>query len=150
MVATEAGGSHPTGILSNLIFSTLFSSTHAGHTQMEQGCIPVGCVLPACCLYLPACTVQGGVCYLGVCSQGRCLRLGGVCYQGVSAPGGCLLPGGRCLLQGGGYSRYALRQTPPVDRMTNRYKNITLPQTSFVGGNNFVYTTGVEQYRCII
>ena len=26
-------------------------------------------------------------------------------------------------------------QTPPVNRMTNRCKNITLPQTSFAGGN---------------
>ena len=25
---------------------------------------------------------------------------------------------------------------PPVNRMTNRCKNITLPQTSFAGGNN--------------
>ena len=26
-------------------------------------------------------------------------------------------------------------QTPPVNRMTNSCKNITLPQTSFSGGN---------------
>ena len=26
--------------------------------------------------------------------------------------------------------------TPPVNRMTNRCKNITLPQTSFTGGKN--------------
>ena len=25
---------------------------------------------------------------------------------------------------------------PPVDRMTHAYENITLPQTSFAGGNN--------------
>ena len=94
VVATEAGGSHPTGILSNIIFSTLFSSTHAGHTQMEQECIPVGCVLPACCPYLPACTVQG-VSATGGLLPGGCLLPrevpatgGGVCYQGVSAPRG--------------------------------------------------------------
>ena len=34
-----------------------------------------------------------------------------------------------------GVSQHALRQTPPVNRMTNRCKNITLPQTSFAGGN---------------
>ena len=28
------------------------------------------------------------------------------------------------------------RMPPPVNRMTNRCKNITLPQTSFAGGNN--------------
>ena len=26
---------------------------------------------------------------------------------------------------------------PPVDRLTDRCKNITLPQTSFAGGKNF-------------
>ena len=31
--------------------------------------------------------------------------------------------------------QHALRQTPPVNRMTNRCKNITLPQTSFAVGN---------------
>ena len=30
----------------------------------------------------------------------------------------------------------ATMNTPPVNRMTNRCKNITLPQTSFAGGNN--------------
>ena len=30
----------------------------------------------------------------------------------------------------------ATMHTPPVNRMTNRCKNITLPQTSFAGGNN--------------
>ena len=38
--------------------------THKGHqktTKMltKQECIPVGCVMPACCLYLPACTAWG-------------------------------------------------------------------------------------------
>ena len=28
----------------------------------KQVCIPVGCVPPACCPYLPACTAPGGVC----------------------------------------------------------------------------------------
>ena len=62
----------------------------------------------------------------GVCSKGGCLLQGegGVCSRGrgVSAPGGCLL----------------VRYPPPVNRMTNRCKNITLPQTSFAGGNNAI------------
>ena len=33
-------------------------------------------------------------------------------------------------------SQHALRQTPPVNRMTDRCKNITLPQTSFAGGKD--------------
>ena len=36
----------------------------------------------------------------------------------------------------GGVSQHALRWNPPVNRMTNRCKNITLPQTSFVGDKN--------------
>ena len=80
----------------------------------KQVYIPVGCVLPACCPYLPACTAQGqggvsapgGFCSGGYLLWGGCLLLdGGVCSWGVcswevgSAPRGrgrgCL-PGG-CL-----------------------------------------------------
>ena len=64
---------------------------------------------------------------------------GGVCSQGgVSAPGGsvcswgCLLPGG-CIPACNGAD-----PLPPVNRMTDRCKNITLPQTSFAGGNKTV------------
>ena len=32
----------------------------------------------------------------------------------------------------------ATTHAPPVNRMTNRCKNITLPQTSFAGGNNLL------------
>ena len=46
--------------------------------------------------------------------------------RGVSLAEGDLL---------GGVSQHALRQTPPVNRITNRCKNITWPQTSFAGGN---------------
>ena len=42
---------------------------------------------------------------------------------GVPGPGGCTCPG----------------TPPPVNRMTNMCKNITLPQTSFAGGNNRSY-----------
>ena len=78
------------------------------HTH-KQECIPVGCVPSA------AVTAGGGV----VCR-------GGVSAQGVSARGWVSARG--CLP--GGISQHALRQTPssPADRMTDRCKNITLPQ----------------------
>ena len=75
-----------------------------------------------------------GVC---VCSRGECLLLGGVCSGGVSVCSGgrCLLQGGVC--SGGGVSVpggvYVLSQQtlpPPVNRMTNRCKNIILATTS--------------------
>ena len=83
---------------------------------------------------IPACTGQkgvsarvGGVCLWGVC-PGGCLpggvRLGGVCpwgcLPGSVCPGG-VYRGGGCLPGGGG-------RQPPVDRMTDRCKNITLLQ----------------------
>ena len=74
---------------------------------------PGGCLLPG-----------------GVCSRG-----GGVLGPGGSAQGG-LVPAG-CLLPGGGWvaPHHAPRQTPPANKMADRCKNITLPQTLFVGGN---------------
>ena len=75
------------------------------------GCLPWGS--------LP----RGRVCPVGCLPRG-CLLMGGVC------PGGCLSRGW-CLSRG-----CLLRYTPaPVNRMTDRCKNITLPQTSFAGGN---------------
>ena len=74
---------------------------------------------------------QGGMSAPGGCTWSR----GGVCsWGGVSAPRGVYLvpgvsaPGGLHLVLRGGL-------LPPVNRMTNRCKNITLPQTSFAGGN---------------
>ena len=82
--------------------------------NFKQECIPVGCVPPACCPYLPACTARRGV-YL--------------------VPGGCTgSRGDGCTLSRRG--GYLPRYSPPVDRMTDRCKNITLPQTSFAGGND--------------
>ena len=34
---------------------------------------------------------------------------------------------------------------PPVNRMTDRCKNITLPQTSFAGGNNITISYYIER-----
>ena len=97
-----------------------------GFTPQLQDCIPVGCIPPACWPYPPACTVQG-----------ECLAPGG------SAPGGYLVPG-----EGGAWSwvgvwcwgvvsKHALRQTPPpwTEFLTHATENVTLPQTSFAGGN---------------
>ena len=76
------------------------------------------------------CLLWGGGCLLwGVSVPGGCLLHGGVCSMGVSAPWGCLLWGG-CLLQGGGMTACTEADTPPVNRMTNRCKNITLATTS--------------------
>ena len=49
---------------------------------------------------------------------------------------------GRACLTGGGMRacvpRGCMLRTPhPVNRMTDAYENITLPQTSFAGGNKF-------------
>ena len=47
----------------------------------RQKCIPVGCVPPACCHYLPACTAPG---------EGGCTCPG----EGVYLPGECTCPEG--------------------------------------------------------
>ena len=55
----------------------------------------------------------------------------------MPGPGGCL-PGpglGGCPPGLGGIPA-CTEADPPVNRMTDRCKNITLPQTSFAGGNN--------------
>ena len=62
----------------------------------QQKCIPVGCVPPACCPYLPACTAHGG-----------CTHPGGMYLPGVYLPGGVpawgvYLPRGCVPARGGG------------------------------------------------
>ena len=69
----------------------------------------MGCVPPACCPYLPACAAPGGV---------------------PAQRGGVYLPEGVYLPRG-----VPVQALPPVNRMTDRSKNITLPQTSFAGSN---------------
>ena len=150
-----------------------------------QECIPVGCVPPICCPYLPACTAHGGFTCPGGCT---CLGVylargvylsggGGVPAWGYLPRGvpawGCTCPGdvlacgeghtclgGTCLgvyllgylsrgstyLEGvpawgsgstclGGVPAQVL---PPswTEFLTHATENITLPQTSFAGGNN--------------
>ena len=58
----------------------------------------------------------------------------GTWSQGVvHGPRGVYGPGG-CMVLGGGGIPACTEADPPVNRMTNRCKNITLPQTSFAGG----------------
>ena len=73
-------------------------------------------------------------CFWGV---GGCLPLvlgGGVCLWSW---GGCLplVPGGLPLVQGGVCIPACTEAEPPLDRMTDRCKNIIFA-TSFAGGNN--------------
>ena len=75
----------------------------------------------------------------GVLSPGVCLLQGGVCSGGCTWSWGVsviLFTGGRYLMLWGGVD--LVRYLPPVNRMTNRCKNITLPQTSFAGGKNLL------------
>ena len=101
--------------------------------SFKQECIPVGCV--------PAARRP----YAGVCFPGGCLVWGGGVVPG---PGGCAWSGGGVSGLGGwggvwsggvgvpgpGVCLSALWDTtttpPPVNRMTNRCKNITLATTS--------------------
>ena len=74
---------------------------------------------------------------------------------GVPGPRGCTLSRGVYLVPGGGVpgpGGYLVRYSPPVNRMTNRCKNITLPQTSFAGGKYSLLAICVncEKLDCII
>ena len=106
--------------------------------HLQQECIPVGCVPAARRPYAGVCFPAGGWC---VWSRGS-----------VSGPGGCLVWGVVCQVRGGGgvpgrgvclvggvvvcqVRRVCLSAlwdttTPPVNRMINRCKNITLATTS--------------------
>ena len=71
-----------------------------------------------------------------VCSGGVS-DVGGVCSGGVSAPRGSApggsYPGGVC--SGGLVSQHALRQTPPINRITDISKN-NLGHNFVAAGNN--------------
>ena len=95
--------------------------------------VPGGLLWGVCfwCVYL---VLGGGVCSQGcTLSQGGCTWSGGCLFLGgVSAPRGCTWFQG--VSAAGGY-----QVLPPVNRMTNRCKNITLPQTSFAGGKYHIW-----------
>ena len=97
---------------------------------------------------------QGRVSLVGGCLLGRgglwgdlqgSLISRGSPWWGVLAEEGLLGRGvslaGGCSWQGGCHARHAGIPPPPVNRMTNKCKNITLPQTSFAGGNKFIHCT---------
>ena len=71
----------------------------------------------------------------GYLIQGGCTWFGGVPGLGVYLVLGCTWSGGVPGL-GGVPGPRGCQVLPPVNRMTNRCKNITLPQTSFAGGND--------------
>ena len=88
------------------------------------GCLLQGGLLWGSVYFGGMVSTHGG-CLLPEVSAPRGCLLRGVCSQGgVSAPGGCLLLGG-C-----GIPACTEVDTPPVNRMTNRCKNITLATTS--------------------
>ena len=66
----------------------------------------------------------------GVPAWGVCTGQGA---GGCTCWGGCTCPG-----DVPAWGVPAQVPHPPVNRMTDRCKNITLPQTSFAGGNDFV------------
>ena len=85
---------------------------------------------------LPRGSASRGVCIWGVWIRGG-LHPGGLHWEGVcleeSAWGGLLTPPG-LPTRGRGWAD----PLPPVNRMTHRCKNITLPETLFAGSNNVI------------
>ena len=92
--------------------------------------------------------------------------LGGCTWSqgdGVPGPGGCTWSLGVYLVGGGVYlvrwvctwsegctwswGGVPAQVLPPVNRMTNRCKNITLPQTSFAGGKNNRHKLANRKFR---
>ena len=95
----------------------------SSNTVWTNICIPVACVLPVCW----PCPVV----YRGWCPPWRCMCPGGV--QGGCVSRGCVSRSG-CVQEV--YLSMQWGRHPPMNRMTDRCKNITLPQISFAGGNN--------------
>ena len=112
---------------------------------MPRGCVPWGCVPRGClpaqrvsakeAVYLGGCLPRGvclGAVYTGGCLPRECLARGTVCLRGC-LPGG-VSPEGVSLPRGvSAQRRYLLRGdcmgcTPPVSRITDRCKHITLLQ----------------------
>ena len=91
--------------------------------EKKQECIPVGCVPPASCPYLPACTAPGGVPARGVyLVPGGC-----TCPGGVPGPGVCTWSRGVYLLAG-----------------DNKENKTALRFPSFVGGGDCEIARGCE------
>ena len=120
---------------------------------MKQECIPVWCIPPACWPFPCMHCDQGDVPARGVYLPGGCTCLWSWGWGCLLR--GCLLTGGACLWSWGGVCSRGVypsmqwgrrpwdqRQVPsPTNRMTDRCKNITFPQTSFGGSNNLTMST---------
>ena len=89
----------------NLRTNLLFNVYLQLNVNLQQDCIPVGCVQSAAVAVGRGGRVSArrgirGVCLpMGVSAHGGCLPMGGVCPWGVSAQGKGCLPGG-CLSRG--------------------------------------------------
>ena len=90
----------------------------------KQECIPVGCVPPACCPYLPVCTAWGCTWFQGGVPGPRGVYL---VPRGVPGPGGCTCPvgvpgpRGVYLVRGCVPARGRPAPVPPhVNRITDR------------------------------
>ena len=101
-----------------------------GFNPQLQDCIPVGCIPPACWPYPPACTVQGGA-----WPQGD-LLLGGTWSREREVSGLGWVSG-----PGGWYPSMHWGRLPPLwtEFLTHATENVTLPQTSFAGGNKDLF-----------
>ena len=94
------------------------------------GCLLQGGVYSGGAVWSGGCLVQGvsglGGVWSGRVWSGGCLLQGGLCSGGVSAPGGSSLGGVSASVHAG---IHPPEQTPPpVNRMTDACKNITLAQ----------------------
>ena len=124
------GGSSSGGVLPNP-----GGSASGGRSAQPMGVCPVGSASRGVSAQPRGVCIQGGVCP----TQGDLPNPGGVCpTQRVCIWGVCLgwsasrdsaQPPSGLPMEGLG------RPLSPVNRMTHRCKNITLPQTSFAGGN---------------
>ena len=134
---------------------------------MHSSRMHTGRSLTVCCSLLPGGWGWKGGCFPagGVCLDpgdlpgpgGFSLPGGGVCLVpgGFSLPGGGvrLVPGGFSLLEGVCLARGACLETPPVDRITDTCKNITLATTSLrpvmtlmqKGHSHYLSKAGTEQ-----
>ena len=132
-------------ILSSFVLNYRQHKISSAKRLRKQDCIPVGCVPPACCPYLPVCTVPGGVACLwsrawGGCSWGDAyLWSQGVCSWGVPASGlGGVCSWGACIwsgevpasVPGGGGCLPLFWGGDPLltEFLTHASENITLPQ----------------------
>ena len=118
--------------------------TYRGSISAQEGGVPAQGVYLTRVVYLP----RGGgcTCWERVPTQG--VYLPGV--RGVPAQMGVYLPRGGCTCLGvcvPAWGVYLPREgtcpgnPPPVNRITDTCKNITLSQTSFAGGNNVLDET---------